>query len=51
MVKERVDGRAILVITLTAIDAQDILEYIDAVVRVKPNTIDIVYSKLYDIGI
>ena len=51
MLKERVDGRAILVITLTTMDAQDIFEYIDAVVRVKPNTIEIVYSKLYDIGI
>ncbi len=49
MVKERVEGRSILVITLTTMDAQDILEYIDAVIRVKPNTVELVHSKLYDI--
>ena len=51
MVKERVDGRSILVITLTTMNAQDLLEYMDAVVRVKQNTVEVMYSKLYNIGI
>lgn len=51
MIKKRTIDRTIVVITKVVINAQDILEYTDVVVRFRPNTVETLHSKLYDIGI
>lgn len=50
MIKAKTEGRKILVITPVVLDAQDILEYMDAVVRFRRNTAEMLHSKLYDPG-
>ena len=49
MVRERTKDRKILVITRVVLEAQDILEYMDVVVRFKKNTAKMLHSKLYDL--
>ncbi len=49
MVRERVKDRKILVITRVVLDAQDILESMDVVVRFKQNTAEMLHTKLYDL--
>ncbi len=49
MVRERTKDRKILVITRVLLDGQDILEYMDVVVRFKQNTAEMLHTKLYDL--
>ena len=50
MVLERTKDRKILIITRVVLDAQDILEHMDVVVRFKHNTAEMLHTKLYDLG-
>jgi Cdc6-like AAA superfamily ATPase len=50
LIKAKTEGRKILVITPVVLDAQDLLEYMDAVVRFRPNTAEMLHSKLYNPG-
>jgi len=49
MVLERKKDRKILVITRVVLDAQDILENMDVVVRFKQNTAEMLHTKLYEL--
>lgn len=49
MVQERAEDRRIIVIAQVVLDAQDILEKMDVVVRFKKNTAEILHSKLIDL--
>lgn len=49
MVRERTKDRKILVITRVVLDAQDILENMDVVVRFKQNTAEMLHTNLYDL--
>ena len=50
MVRERTKDRKILVITRVVLEAQDILENMDVVVRFKQNTAEMLNTKLYDLN-
>ncbi len=49
MIRERTKDRKILIITRVVLDAQDILENMDVVVRFKQNTAEMLHTKLYDL--
>lgn len=49
MIRDRVKGRKVIVITQVVLDAQDILKNVDVVVRFKHNTAEVMHSKLSDI--
>jgi hypothetical protein len=48
MVKKRTQNRKIIIITQVVLDAQDILEYMDVVVRFRQNTAEMLHTKLSD---
>ncbi|MBF0506024.1 MAG: ATP-binding protein [Nitrospirae bacterium] len=48
MIRDRVKGRKVIVITQVVLDAQSILENMDVVVRFKHNTAEVMHSKLSD---
>ncbi|MBF0506560.1 MAG: hypothetical protein HQL09_06975 [Nitrospirae bacterium] len=48
MIRERANDRKIIVITKVVLDAQDLLQEMDAVVRFKQNTAQMLHSKLSD---
>jgi hypothetical protein len=49
MIKERTGDRKILIITQVVLDAQDILQNMDAVVRFRQNTAEMLHSKLHNL--
>lgn len=50
MVRARVEDRKIVIISRVVLDAQDILEHMDAVVRFKMSTAEMLHTKLHDKG-
>ncbi|MBF0559946.1 MAG: hypothetical protein HQL08_14340, partial [Nitrospirae bacterium] len=48
MVQTKAGDRKIVVITQVVLDAQDLLEHMDVVVRFKPNTAEMLHTKLHD---
>ncbi len=49
MIRERAKDRKIIVITRVVLDAQDLLQEMDAVVRFKQNTAEMLHTKLSDL--